>query len=78
VTTKGGKDYYISFTDNHTRFTLLYLQWTKDQTFESYKKYRAWTKTQWNTTEIKVLRSDRGGEYLSGEFSEYLDKMGTM
>jgi hypothetical protein len=26
VTTKGGKDYYISFTDDHTRFTLLYLQ----------------------------------------------------
>jgi hypothetical protein len=40
--------------------------------------YRAWTKTQWNTTEIKVLRSDRGREYLSGELSEYLDKMGTM
>jgi hypothetical protein len=76
VTTKGGKEYYISFTDDHTRFTLLYLQWTKDQTFESYEKYRAWTKTQQNTTEIKVLRSDR--EYLSGEFNEYLDKMGTV
>jgi hypothetical protein len=78
VTTKGGKDYYISFNDDHTRFTLLYLQRTKDQTFKSYKKYRAWTKTQQNTTEIKLLCSDRGGEYLSGEFSEYLDEMGTM
>jgi hypothetical protein len=78
VTKKGGKEYYVSFTDDHTRFTLLYLQRTKDQTFESYKKYQSWTKTQRNITEIKVLRSDRGGEYLSGNFNEYLDKMGTM
>jgi hypothetical protein len=55
VTTKGGKEYYVSFTDDHTRFTLLYSQRTKDQTFESYKKYRAWTKTQRNTMGIKVL-----------------------
>jgi hypothetical protein len=73
VTTKGGKEYYVSFTNDHTRFTLLYLQRTKDQTFESCKKYWTWTKTQRNTTEIKVLHSDRGGEYLSGEFNEYLE-----
>ena len=78
VRTKGWHEYYISFTDDHTRFTHLYLQKTKDEAFESYKKYRAWAKTQWNTTEIKTLRTDRGGEFLSGEFDSFLDKKGTI
>jgi hypothetical protein len=31
VRTKGWKKYYISFTNDHTRFTHLYLQKTKDE-----------------------------------------------
>jgi hypothetical protein len=46
VRTKGGHEYYVSFTDDHTWFTTLHLQKTKDETFESYKKYQAWARTQ--------------------------------
>jgi hypothetical protein len=41
VWTKGEYEYYISFTDDHTWFITLNLQKTKDETFESYKKYWA-------------------------------------
>jgi hypothetical protein len=76
VQTPGGKTYYVSFTDDHTRFTHLYLQSAKSNTFESYKTYEALLKTQHNAS-IKRLRSDRGGEYLSDEFSRHLRSKGT-
>jgi len=49
VQTPGGKTYYVSFTDDHTRYTCLYLQSAKSETFESYKTYEAWLQTQHNT-----------------------------
>lgn len=74
--TQGGKSYYCSFTDDHTRYTSLYLQSAKSDTFGSYTTYEAWLKTQ-HGANIKRLRSDRGGEYLSDEFSQHLRAKGT-
>ena len=54
VKTKGGREYYISFTDDHTRVTWLHLMKTKDEAFSCYKKYAAWAETQRNA-KIKVL-----------------------
>jgi len=72
----GGKSYYVSFTDDHTRYTCLYLQSAKSEMFESYKTYKAWLQTQ-HDTRVKRLRSDCGGEYLSDEFSQHLKTQGT-
>jgi transposase InsO family protein len=52
------------------------LQRTKDETFNSYKEVEAWADTQ-HDLKIKCLRSDRGGEFLSNEFSVHLKKQGT-
>jgi transposase InsO family protein len=76
VTTAGGRRYYITFTDDHTRFTKIQLLRTKDEAFEAYKSFAAWAKTQ-HGVRVKRLRSDRGGEYTSGEFSEFLKSQGT-
>ena len=76
VLTKGGNEYYVTFTDDHTRYTHGYLMKHKDEVFSCYKQYCAWMKTQ-RKAEIKALRSDRGGEYLSKEFSAYLQNLGT-
>jgi transposase InsO family protein len=70
-----GKSYYVSFTDDNTRYTCVYLQSAKSNTFESYKTYEAWLQTQHNA-KVKRLRSDRGGEYLSDEFSKHLKAQG--
>jgi len=76
VETISRKRYYVSFTDDYSRYTNVYFLSTKDETFESYQVYEAWLSTQHNA-HIKCLRSDRGGEYLSEEFSTHLKKAGT-
>ena len=76
VQTGGHSRYYASFTDDYTRYTQLYLQKTKSDTFDSYQAYEAWLSTQFDT-KIKRLRSDRGGEYMSNEFTKYLKSKGT-
>ena len=47
----------------------------KSEAFEKFKEYRAETKKRLNKC-LKTLRSDRGGEYLLGEFKIYLSEQG--
>jgi hypothetical protein len=76
VETKGGRCYYITYTDDKTRFTNLYLLAKKSEAFKSYKDFKAWCSTQLNA-HIKTLHSDRGGEYLGKEFILHLNSKGT-
>ena len=57
VATKGGKKYYITFTDDMTCLTHLYLLCAKSEAFAAYKEYEAWCQTQLDA-KIKVLHSD--------------------
>jgi len=41
VETKGGRKYYITFTDDMSRLTHLYLLHLKSEAFEAYKQYKA-------------------------------------
>jgi transposase InsO family protein len=72
----GGRKFYVTFTDDHSRYTRLELLRTKDETLEAYKGYAAWAKTQ-HAVHIKRLRSDRGGEYTGHEFTDFLREQGT-
>ena len=47
----------------------------KSETFEKFKEYRALVEKQLGKV-IKTLRSDRGGEYLYGEFEDFLKEEG--
>jgi hypothetical protein len=76
VKTIGGREYYSSFTDDNSCYSKIYLQRTKDETFSSYKTYEAELLRQ-KGIHIKKLHSDRGGKYLSKEFSDHLAKSGT-
>ena len=76
VQTPGRKEYYVSFTDDHTRWTHLQLLATKDGVFEAYKKFESWSKLQFGISAFKVLCSDRGGEYLGKMFSSHLTSQG--
>ena len=49
----------------------------KNQVFDAYKAYKAELMTQ-RKASITKLRSDRGGEYLSGPFNDHLSKAGTL
>jgi hypothetical protein len=72
----GGRKYYITFTDDHTRYTRLNLLRTKDEALRAYKAFAAWASTQ-HGVRIKRLRSDRGGEFMGSKFDEFLKEQGT-
>lgn len=53
--TRQGRHYFITFTDNATRYTVCFLLCTKDRAFEAYKSFEAWALTQDHCKGIKVL-----------------------
>ncbi|KAL0430687.1 UNVERIFIED_CONTAM: Transposon Ty1-BL Gag-Pol polyprotein [Sesamum radiatum] len=68
---RGGFSYFITFTDDHSRYGYVYLMRYKSEAFGRFKEYRLEVEKQ-TSSKIKAIRSDRGGEYLSGEFIDYL------
>ncbi len=77
VTSKCGCRYFITFTDDATRYIVTYLLCTKAEALGAYKTFEAWALTQQHCAAIKVLRSDRSGEYLSDAFDQHLKSAGT-
>ncbi|KAM1100035.1 hypothetical protein ACFX2B_006478 [Malus domestica] len=75
TTSRGGFSYYITFTDDHSRFGYVYLMKYKSESFERFKEFKNEVEKQ-TGKQIKILRSDRGGEYLSNEFLDYLKEYG--
>ena len=49
----------------------------KSEAFEKFKEFRANVEKQLDT-HIKVITSDRGGEYLSNEFIDHLVQNGIL
>ena len=72
-----GFSYFITFIDDHSRFGYVFLIRHKSESFEMFKRYRNEVKKQ-TGKDIKILRSDRGGEYLSSEFLTYLEENGIL
>jgi hypothetical protein len=70
ILTKGAKRYFITFIDDSTRFCYVYLLKSKDEALHYFKTYKADAKNQLER-KIKRLRSDRGGEYFSSDFSDF-------
>ena len=77
VKTLGGKEYFISFLDDFTDEAVVVLMSRKAEALTKYKFFEAWAKNQRGVSEIKVLQSDRGGEYVGNEFRDYLASKGT-
>jgi transposase InsO family protein len=70
ILTNGGKRYFITFIDDCTRFCYVYLIKIKDEALRYFKIYKAEIENQLEK-KIKRLRSDRGGEYFSNDFSKF-------
>ena len=75
VPARGNFVYFITFTDDLSRYGYVYLMRHKSEAFEKFKEFRHEVEKQ-TRKPIKVLRSDRGGEYLSREFLDYLKDNG--
>ncbi|KAL0445734.1 UNVERIFIED_CONTAM: hypothetical protein Slati_1701300 [Sesamum latifolium] len=77
ISARGGFSYFITFIDDHSRYGYVYLMRYKSEAFGRFKEYKLEVENQTNC-KIKVLRSDRGCEYLSGEFINYLKENGIL
>ena len=72
---RGGFQYFITFTDDLSRYGYVYLMKHKSESFEKFKIFKNEVQNQLGKN-IKTLRSDRGGEYLSQEFVDHLRDCG--
>jgi hypothetical protein len=70
ILTKGGKQYFITFIDDSTRFCYVCLLKSKGEALHYFKTYKAEVESQLER-KIKRLRSDRGGEYFLNDFSNF-------
>ena len=75
TTARGGFQYFITFTDDFSRYGYVYLMKHKSESLEKFKEFQNEVENQ-RGKKIKALRSDRGGEYLSHEFSNHLKSCG--
>ena len=74
-TTRGGFQYFIIFIDDFSRYGYVYIMKHKFESFEKFKVFKNEVQNQLGKN-IKTLRSDRGGEYLSREFIDHLTDCG--
>ncbi|KAK8547496.1 hypothetical protein V6N12_031633 [Hibiscus sabdariffa] len=72
---RGGFQYFITFTDDFSRYGYIYLMCHKSEALERFKEFKNEVQNQHGKS-IKALRSDRGGEYLSQDFDELLKECG--
>ncbi|KAL4291688.1 hypothetical protein GQ457_14G016020 [Hibiscus cannabinus] len=72
---RGGFQYFITFTDDFSRYGCIYLMHHKSEALEKFKEFKNEVQNQHGKS-IKTLRPDRGGEYLSQDFDELLKECG--
>ena len=75
IQARGRYEYFITFTDDYSRYGYIYLMRHKSEAFGKFQEFKAETEKQLGLC-IKQLWSERGGEYLSGEFKSYLTQEG--
>ena len=61
--TRGGKKFYVTFIDDYSRFTRVYLLRNKDEAFNMFLSYKDEVENQLDR-KIKRIKSNRGGEYI--------------
>lgn len=74
--TPSGKKYILTIIDDFSRYTVIYLLKNKSDTIDAIKGYVEMVKTKFKSRP-KVIRSDRGREYITSQLKGYLDKNGT-
>lgn len=74
-TSNSGMRYILCFIDDYSRKGWVYLLKNKSDAFTEFKTFKKMVETETGKV-IKGLRTDRGGEYTSLEFSDYCKEHG--
>jgi transposase InsO family protein len=75
TTSHGGTRYFLTFIDDFSRKTHVYLLKAKGEAFEKFKQYKALVENEIGH-KIKVLHSNNGGEFVSKKFDAFLMECG--
>ena len=72
-----GCRWFVTFIDCCTRTTWVYLLKSKSEVASSFKSFHKMVCTQFNT-QIKILRTDNGTEYVNSDLDSYLESHGVI
>ena len=72
---RAGKRFYITFIDDYSRYTRVYLLRNKDEAMDAFTKYKNEVENQLSK-KIKRLKSDKGGKYESNPFNTFSKEHG--
>lgn len=67
--------YFLLFVDDYTRMSFVYFMKEKNEVFKYFREFKAMVEKQKNAN-IKILRTDNGGEYCSKEMEDFLKSCG--
>ena len=67
-----GNKYFLLFTDDYSRMSWVYFLKHKSESFECFKKFMALVEKQ-SERAVKVLHTDRRGEFTSTIFELFCD-----
>ncbi|RVW47171.1 Retrovirus-related Pol polyprotein from transposon TNT 1-94 [Vitis vinifera] len=70
-----GFQYFVTFIDDYSRCTWLFLMKNRAEIFSIFQKFYAEIQTQFNIS-IRVLRSDNAREYFSTPFTSFMSQHG--
>ncbi|UYV70680.1 K02A2.6-like, partial [Cordylochernes scorpioides] len=70
-----GKRYFITFTDDYSRYTKIYLLKGKDEVYEKIKDYVISAHTEFGKN-IQTIRTDNGREYVNRQVEDFLNQSG--
>lgn len=78
-----GSNYFVTFTDDFSRVSMVYCIIQKSDVFCKFKEFVAMAEAQHSTTvktldctKIAKLRADNGGEYISSEMKSFCKEKG--
>ena len=67
--------YFVVFVDDFSRFVWVYFVKEKSECFVVFKRFKSYAEKK-SGYALKVLRTDRGGEFLSKEFISFCEEHG--
>lgn len=76
VVTSGGKKSIVTFIDDYSRFTVICLIRLKSEVEIKLKEFVEFVKTKFDR-KPKIVRFDRGGEYIGKAVENFLNSQGT-
>ncbi|MCO5610381.1 hypothetical protein L7F22_064617 [Adiantum nelumboides] len=71
----GNSLYFVTFIDDFSRFCWVYPLKAKSDVFAVFQHYVSMVENE-TGCKVQTLRIDRGGEYMSGAFKDFLGKKG--